>query len=136
LSATTEREKAIADGQFGSGTPANWYLGLSVGTPANDGTGFVEPSGAAYARVLIPNTAVSWQPAVVGADGITVKMNAVKFTFPNPTGSWGSVTHWGLFLASVGGTPSWVQALDAPISPKNGNTPVEFAAGDLWMGFQ
>jgi hypothetical protein len=133
MGATSARERAIADWLFGSGTPATWYLGLSTTSPADDGTGFSEPVGFAYNRVAIPNTAVSWAAAITASDGTTRKENAAKFTFPNPTGSWGSVVAWGLFLAASGGTPEVHQLLDAPITPKNGNTPVEFDIGQLWI---
>jgi hypothetical protein len=139
MSATATRERVIADSQFGGGAitnvaPATWYLALSTTTPANDGTGFTEPVGGSYARVAITNNATNW-PAAATADGVTKKTSGAKFTFPNPTGSWGAVTHWGLFLASTGGTPEWVGALDAPISPKSGNTPVEFDTASLSLVF-
>lgn len=132
MGATAARERAIADSMFGSGTPATWYLGLSTTTPANDGTGFSEPTGGSYARVAIPNDTANW-PAAVTADGVTRKENGAKFTFPDPTGTWGQVTHWGLFLTSTGGTPEIHQAIDASIAPKSGNTPVEFDVGQIYI---
>lgn len=133
MGATSARERAILDWLFGSGTPAQWYLGLSTTSPADDGSGFSEPVGGAYARVLITNDSTRWDAAITAADGTTRKQNKTKFTFPNPTGSWGSVVAWGLFLTASGGTPEVHQLLDAPISPKNGNTPVEFDIGQLWI---
>jgi hypothetical protein len=140
LGATLAREAVIANSQFGAGAiagvaPATWYVGLSVGTPGNDGSGFIEPTGGAYARVAVTNNATNWPAATVGSDGLTRKTNGAKITFPNPTGNWGQVGYWGLFLAASGGTPEWVQALDAPISPRSGNTPVEFDIGQLIMTF-
>lgn len=141
MGATLSREAVIANSQFGAGlitgvAPATWYVGLSIGTPSNDGTGFVEPAGSAYARVAFTNNATNWPAAFVGPDGITRKANGAKITFPNPTGSWGQIGFFGLFLAASGGLPEWWQALDAPISPKSGNTPVEFDVSQLVLTFQ
>lgn len=133
MGATASRLRAIADQQFGSSTPATWYLGLSVATPTPDGSGFVEPpTGVGYARVTIPNTGASWKAATT-ADNITRKENLAKFTFTNPTGPWGQITYWGLFLTLTGGTPEWFQALDSSISPKAGHSPVEFDVGQFWI---
>lgn len=135
MGASDSRERAIADSQFGSGTPTNWYLGLSTTTPADDGTGFTEPIGGSYARVLIPNTTASWDNAATNA-GVTTKQNKINFRFsPDPTGNWGQITHYGFFLTLTGGQPEWTNPLDASITPKAGNSPVEFAAGQLVMSF-
>jgi hypothetical protein len=136
VGATTAREAVIANSQFGGGAitgvaPGTWYVGLSVSSPGNDGSGFIEPVGGAYVRVAVPNTAASWPAASVGADGLTRKTNGVKITWPNPTGSWGQITHVGFFLAASGGVPEFTQALSSSVSPKNGNTPVEFDVGQL-----
>ncbi len=144
MSATTSRELKIADSQFGAGqqpagtgiyAPATWYLGLSTTAPTDDGSGFTEPVGNGYARCTVPNDATRWGTASPGGDGITRKSNVAAFTFPNPTGAWGLLTHWGLFLASSGGTPEWTGELGAPISPRTGNTPVEFAIGQFILVF-
>lgn len=139
MGATLNREAVIANNQFGAvstgAVPGTWWVGLSVGTPSNDGSGFVEPSGGAYARVAVANTVANWPAAVVGSDGITRKSNGTKITFPNPTAAWGQVTHVGFFTAATGGTPEYWQALNTSISPKAGNTPVEFDVGMLSMAF-
>lgn len=136
MPATIPREPLIADSQFGGGAttwaPATWYLALSTTTPANDGTGFTEPVGGNYARVPITNNATNF-PAAINDNGVTKKISGAKFTFPNPTGSWGVVTHFGFFTASSGGTVQYWQKLDTSISPKSGNTPVEFDISQLVM---
>jgi hypothetical protein len=136
MPATIPREALIADSQFGGGAttwaPATWYLALSTTTPANDGTGFTEPVGGSYARVAITNNATNF-PAAINDNGVTKKIGGAKFTFVNPTGTWGVVTHFGFFTALTGGTVQYWQALDTSISPKSGNTPVEFDVGQLVM---
>lgn len=134
IGASDSRERAIADNQFGSGTPATWYLGLSTTTPNDDGTGFTEPVGGAYARVAATNNATNF-PAATTVAGETTKTNGAKFTFTNPTGTWGAASHYGWFTALTGGTPEYTNALDAPITIRAGNTPVEFDISQLIMGF-
>lgn len=135
MGATIDEEKAIADLRFGSGSPATWWLGLSTSTPQNDGSGFSEPIGNGYLRVQITNNTSNF-PAATVVDGITRKRNGPAFTFPNPTGPWGVITHWGFFTTSTGGTPRWVQPLDSPISPRAGHSPVEFAGQQIELTFQ
>jgi hypothetical protein len=134
LPATDAREVIILNSQFGAGSttysPATWYLGLSTTTPNDDGSNFTEPTGGSYARVSITNNTTNF-PAATTSSGTTTKSNGAAFTFANPTGSWGTVTYWGLFTASSGGTPEFTQALDNPVTIQSGNTPVQFAIGDF-----
>lgn len=132
--ATDARERAIADGQFGSGTPATWYLGLSTTAPNDDGTGFTEPVGGAYARVAVTNNATNF-PAATTVAGVTTKKNGAKITYVNPTGTWGLLTWYGWFLALTGGVPEYVNPLDTPITVQSGNTPVEFDINAMAMSF-
>jgi hypothetical protein len=129
----------IADSQFGAGAisgvaPATWYLGISTTTPNEDGTGFTEPSGGSYARVAITNNSTNF-PAAATVSGVTRKANGTAFTFPNPTGNWGAIVEYGFFTASSGGTPEYTNPLDTTITVQSGNTPVEFAIGQLSMPF-
>jgi hypothetical protein len=147
--ATDTREKLLADSQFGAGAitvstagfingtfaPTTWYLGLSTTTPNEDGTAFTEPTAGAYARVAVTNNSANF-PAATTSSGTTTKTTAVKCTFPNPTANWGIITYYGWFQAASGGTPEYVFPLDAAITVKSGNTPVEFDIGALTMTFE
>jgi hypothetical protein len=134
MGAVDVQERAIADSQFGGGVttwaPATWYVALSTTTPNDDGTGFTEPVGGAYARVAVTNNATNW-PAATTSSGVTTKANGTVIQFTNPTGTWGVITYWGLFTASSGGTAVYFNPLDASISPKSGNSPVQFDIGAL-----
>lgn len=136
MGAHSARQQKIADSQFGGGAttwaPATWYLGLSITGPNTDGTNFTEPIGSAYARLAVTNNVTNFPAAVVTA-GITTKTNGAKFTFVNPTGTWGLIVYFGWFTALTGGVPEYSNALDAPITVKSGNTPVEFDIGNLVM---
>lgn len=115
---------------FGSGTPATWYVGLTKAVPNDDGTGFSEPVGAGYARVAVTNNVTNW-PAATTTAGRTVKKNGAKITWANPTGNWGNILGWGVFLALTGGTPEITQLNESIITPVSGISPVEFDIGFL-----
>lgn len=138
MGAHNARERTVADAQFGSGAglgaPATWFLGISVTTPNEDGTGFTEPVGGSYARVSIANNATNF-PAATTVSDETRKTNGTKFTFVNPTGTWGIATYWGLFTALTGGLPEYSDPLDAAIAIRSGNTPVEFDIGQWIITF-
>lgn len=132
--ATHARRVTIANSQFGGGAsswaPATWYCGLSTTTPSDDGSGFTEPVGGAYARAAVTNNATNFPPATT-VSGETTKTNGTKITFPNPSGTWGALGHYGFFTSASGGTPEYTQPLDAAITVKSGNTPVEFDIGQM-----
>lgn len=135
MGATDARERLVADSQFGGGAttwaPATWYVGLSKTTPNDDGTNFTEPTGVgSYARAPLTNNSTNW-PAATTTSGVTKKTNGAKATFPNPTADWGLQTHYGLFTSLSGGTPEYTFPLDAAITVRNGNTPVEFDIGQI-----
>lgn len=130
MGASDSRERAILDAMFGSGTPTNWYVGLTRATPNDDGTGFSEPVGLGYARVLFANSVGNW-PAATTTAGRTVKRNGAKITWANPTGNWGNIVGWGLFTALTGGLPEITQLNESIITPVSGISPVEFDIGFL-----
>lgn len=139
MGATDNRERLVANSQFGGGVttwaPATWYLGISTTVPSDDGSNFTEPvGGGSYARVALTNNTTNF-PNADTANGVTSKANGAKFTFPNPTGSWGTIVAFGFFTAVSGGTPEWWNGIDTSITPKAGNTPVEFDIGQLVMTF-
>ena len=91
-------ENEILDHLFGKGnyTPPTIYVGLSTADPTDDATGLTEPSGNAYARVA--TSGANWNAASSG----TID-NANDITFPEASGSWGTLTHFALFDAASGG---------------------------------
>lgn len=106
--------------------PTNWYVGLSTTTPTETGTNVTEPVGGAYARVS--TGAADWNSATAADPSISDNANAV--TFATATADWGTVTHFGLFTGSTGGT---VQIWGALGTSKRIQTDdvAEFAAGTL-----
>jgi len=118
-------ENEILDHLFGKGTytPPTIYVGLSTADPGDDGSGLAEPSGNGYARV--ETSAADWNTASGGALD-----NANDITFPEATGSWGTITHFALFDAATGGNMLAEGALSASKAIDAGDT-AKFAAGDL-----
>lgn len=70
--------------------PSAWHVGL--GTGASDAGLTGEPSGAGYAR----------QSVTFSESGGTIT-SAGAITFGPATGSWGTMSHFGVFDASTGG---------------------------------
>jgi len=118
-------ENKILDHIFGktSYTPATIYVGLSTADPLDDASGLAEPSGNGYARVQ--TAASDWNVATNG----TVD-NANDITFPEATGSWGTITHFALFDAATGGNILAHGALSASKTIGSGDT-AKFDVGGL-----
>lgn len=116
----------------GAGTavsPTNWFVALYTAAPNEDGTGGTEvATGSGYARVSMAST--DWAAASGGQPSTVSNSNAV--TFPQATGSWGTVTHFGLCSSTTEGAAD-VQiwgALDTSKVVDNGDT-LSFAVGQL-----
>jgi hypothetical protein len=97
-----------------------FYLSLHTSSPSGAGAGSTEVSGGGYVR-----QAVTFDAA---ADG--EKANADAVTFPTASSSWGTVTHFGLFSASSGGSLLFYAPLTSPVAVGTGAL-ATFEAGDL-----
>jgi hypothetical protein len=100
----------------------NW-VGLSTADPGDAGATLAEPVGNGYARVAV--TAATWNPAAAGA-----KTNGAAITFPEATGSWGTVTYVCIFAAVSGGVPRVALALTGGVAVTSGKVP-RFLASTL-----
>ena len=129
MPATDAFEAILLDGIFGDPDytpPTNWFISLSTTTPTEAGANFTEPVGNGYARV---STADADWAAATGTAPVT-KANANAITFPQATGSWGTVTHFGFHDLSSGGNLRIWGALGT--SKAIGNLDIaSFAAGAL-----
>ncbi len=99
--------------------PSTVYIGLSTGSFADDNSG-TELTGNGYARQSIAFDAA--------ASGTTDNTSAVDF--PTATGSWGTVSHYGLFDASSGGNLLIHGAFTASKAVASGDI-LRIAAGEL-----
>lgn len=105
--------------------PTTVYMALSTTTPTDAGGNVTQPSGNGYARVAIGNNSTNWN----AASGGTVT-NKTAITFPEATGSWGTVTHFVLYDAATAGNALIWGALTASKAIGTGDT-ASFAAGAL-----
>ena len=84
-------------------SPATVYAGLFTSDPTDAGSG-TEVSGGSYARKAITFAAPS--------NGVTTN-SAAACEFDQATGSWGTITHFGIFDASSAGNLLYHGALTA-----------------------
>ena len=113
----------LLDHVFGNGvyTAPTLYVALSTVNPGDDGTGNDEPAAANYAR----KAHASWDVAASGASE-----NTGIITFNVPSGSWGLITHQGLWdnAATETGNMLFYSTATPNQTPDNGDT-VQFADG-------
>lgn len=121
----TAEANAFLDANFGSGSPATWYLGLVTTLAADDGSGGVEPVGGSYARLAVTNNNTNFPNA-----SNRQKANGVAFTWPTPTGDWGDIIGVQFFTASSGGTPKYKKLLTVPQEVLTGNV-FQFLTGQF-----
>lgn len=132
---TNYLDQKIVQLLFGDTTysvPATWYVALSTTTPAQaEGStphwNFTEPSGNGYARVSVANTSTHWEATTTEPSNGYTMVNKTAVTFPTPTGSWGTVTYFGIFDASTGGNLIGYGALTTSKAIGSGDTPPTFA---------
>jgi hypothetical protein len=120
-------ELELLDHVFGNAAytaPATLYFALFTAAPSDSGGG-TEVSGNNYSRVSVTNNATNFPAASAGA-----KSNGTAITFATPSGSWGTVTHMGIFDASSAGNLLGWAALTASQVVASGNV-VSYAIGDL-----
>lgn len=127
MSKSNYLENALLSHELGHSVwtrPANHYFALFTAAPS-DGGGGTEISGGGYQRKQMANDGSLWSEP---ADGEAA--NAVGIEFTEPTGSWGTITHFGIFDAASGGNLLRWGALTTPRSISTGFVPF-FPVGSL-----
>ena len=114
--------------------PTNIYLALATADPTDAAT------GASMNEVANANAYARTEITVGVASSRRVTQDAVV-TFPQATGSWGTVTHWAIVDTNTYGSGNVLAhgAFNDSKSIVNGNTPsvasgevyVEFSAGEI-----
>lgn len=115
-------ENEILDHILGTGAytmPATVYVGLSTGSFNDDNSG-TELTGNNYARKAI----------TFGAAASGTASNSAAVEFNAATGSWGTVSHFGLFDASTAGNLLIHGALTASKVIETGDI-LKIAIGDM-----
>jgi|TARA_R110000782_G_scaffold267903_1_gene363750 hypothetical protein len=121
MSFTNHLETELLDFAFTTGTatrPTAWYVALYTAAP-NDAGGGTEVSGSAYAR----------QSVAFSVSGNTAS-NTGAVEYPTSTGSYGTVSHVGVFDASTGGNLLAYSALNVSKAIATGDV-FRIPAGDL-----
>jgi len=114
-------ETRILQWTFTTGSPTRptaWYVALFTDDPTDVGTG-TEVSGGSYARTAVTFT----------VSGDTAS-NSGAVEFPEATGSWGTITHMGIYDASTSGNLIAHAALSASKAIASGDI-LRFPIGDL-----
>jgi len=120
--------------------PTTIYVALYTAAPSDAGGGTEITIGTNnYSRASVAaststwaNTQASGTTASTGTTGLTSNINAI--TFATPSGSWGTVTHFGILDAATAGNLLFQGALTVSQTVNTGNT-VSFAAGSLQITF-
>jgi hypothetical protein len=115
-------EDALINGTLRATTytaPTTVYVGLFTSDPTDAGSG-TEVSGNAYAR----------QSATFAAPSNGAASTDVDVQFPQATGNWGIVTHFGVFDALTTGNLMYHGALTASKNIETGDV-FKIATGNL-----
>lgn len=107
--------------------PTTVYVALYT-TACTDSAAGTEVSGGSYARVAITASAVELPGPTSGNGTIS---NASPATFPAPSASWGTVTHWGLWDAATAGNALVCASLTTNKTINNGDAAPVFGIGGL-----
>jgi hypothetical protein len=114
-------ETRVLQWTFTTGSPTRptaWYVALFTDDPTDADTG-TEVSGGSYARTVVTFT----------VSGDTAS-NSGAVEFPEATGSWGTITHIGIYDASTSGNLIARAALSASKAIASGDI-LRFPIGDL-----
>jgi hypothetical protein len=114
-------ETRVLQWTFTTGSPTRptaWYVALFTTDPTDAGTG-TEVSGGSYARTAVTFT----------VSGDTAS-NSGAVEFPEATGSWGTITHIGIYDASTSGNLIAHAALTASKAIASGDI-LRFQIGDI-----
>jgi hypothetical protein len=104
----------------------NVWIGLYTATPSDTGGG-TEVSGGSYARVAVVRTGAGWNAAT---GTLALSANTGVITFPTASGSWGTVTQFGIFDAVTAGTMIYWGDLTTSKTISSGDT-ATFAAASI-----
>jgi hypothetical protein len=126
-------EKKILDLVFGNQSysiPTTLYLGICTGGCTDAGVVTGEPTIGAlgYARVVVTNNNTNFPNCTT--DG--TKNNGVTLTFPEASGSWGTISTYVWFDASTGGNALVYADVTTPKAVVSGDTP-KINAGDMTL---
>lgn len=107
--------------------PATLYVGLST-TACSDAATGTEVTGGSYARVAVTANSTNFAGPTTNNGTVT---NGGAVTFPAPTASWGTVTHWFIADAATAGNLLWCAALTTAKTVNNGDAAPSFSTSAM-----
>lgn len=127
MAITTTKANAVLASLFGSGSPATYYIGLGISgsVPVEAGTGYLEPTGGAYARVALTNSVGNWTTASARAI-----LTNTGITFTESSASWGTIRYILIFGSASGSDLLFYNTLSADKTISS-DTIVSFPAGNI-----
>ena len=130
---STAFKNAILDHITGQETDIDFanqvYMALSTADPLVDGSAMAEPDfdsvgSNGYARLLVgdPNYAAGQLFDDASGGAITNSTNPIMF--PEVLIAWGTITHFAMFSAAIGGTYLGSGVLTTPLETGAGDVPL------------
>lgn len=104
------------------------YVALFTTAPANDGTGGTEVSATSTGYARVSTAPADWNAATLANPSVVSNVNPI--TFAKATGSWGTITSFGIYDAATAGNYLGGGTLTTQKSPTTGDTP-QYDAGQL-----
>lgn len=120
--------------------PGTLYVALYTAAPSDAGGGTEITIGTNnYSRAAVVSSGSSWANTQASGTGVSsgtggLTSNSSAITFAVPSGSWGTVTHFGILDAATAGNLLFQGALTVSQTVNTGNV-VSFAAGALQITF-
>lgn len=127
MSASNYLELELLDHVLGGADytrPATVYISLHTGDPGETGASEVASSNN-YSRASVTNNATNFPAAASGS-----KSNDTVIQFATPSGTWGTVTHFGIWDAATTGNFLFGGALSVSKTINSGDD-VEFGVGAM-----
>ena len=121
-------------------TTTTLYVALYTAAPSDPSATGTELTGNNYSRVSVSSSLANWAGtqsagstiASSGTGGQT--SNNAASTFPTPSATWGTVTHFAIYDAATTGNELFWGALTISKTINSGDT-VSFPAGSLAITF-
>lgn len=112
MSVTYYASNQILDYNFGKvsySAPNSFFVGLSTTAISTSGSNATEPVGASYARVEVVNNKSNFAYASNGC-----LINVGNITFPESSGSWGTILDVALWDTLTSGSIWYYTTLSSP----------------------
>ena len=121
-------------------TTTTLYVALYTAAPSDPSATGTELTGNNYSRVSVTSSLANWAGTQAAASTVASSgtggqtSNNAAITFPTPSATWGTVTHFAIYDAATTGNELFWGALTISKTINSGDT-VSFPAGSLAITF-